>query len=229
MNNTYPKNFKDLIRPIKKEIIIIVLLAFIGAISLLIAPISITVAINRYLSGNMNSFITWVIIAGVAVVFKQLLHILSLGYAHVVEMNFRYKLRKDFSDKLSRLPLGFFSEMSSGAIRKLISEDTIKIHTIIAHGFSEFTSGLTLPIACIAVMIYFEWHTALMILGITVVLIVISMFLMNSGAKGMEDINIRYENSQREMSHSVIEMVDGIKEIKNFLNCNCNLDFFANP
>ncbi len=216
MNNIYPTSFKELISPIKKEIFITVLLSALGTISLLIAPVAITVAIHKYLVNSKDDFLVWIIVAGVGIALKQLLHILSLGYAHMVEAKFRYKLRKDFSDKLSRLPLGFFSENSSGAIRKYISVDTIKIHTIIAHGFSEFTAGLTLPIACAVIMIAFEWRTALMILGAIMLIIVIAMVWISFGSRGIEEINSRYEQAQREMSHSAIEMVDGIKEIKNF-------------
>ncbi len=216
MNNTYPNNFKDLINPIRKELFIIVLLAFLGALSLLIAPIAVSVAIHEYLSKNLNSFIFWIVMAGVGLVLKQILHMASLGYAHRVEAKFRYKLRKDFSDKLSKLPLGFFSETTSGAIRKMISQDTIKIHTIIAHGFSEITAAITLPIACSIVMLVFEWRTALLIIGITIFVLMIAMFWMSSRGRGMNDINNRYEKAQVDMSHSAVEMVDGIKEIKNF-------------
>ncbi len=216
MNKIYPQNFGDLIRPIKKEVIITVLLAGFGALALLIAPVALTISIHNYLIGQTDSFFIWVVIAGVGLVLKQILHIFSLGYAHIVEAKFRYRLRKDFSDKLSRLPLGFFSETSSGAVRKFISQDTIKIHTIVAHGFSEFSAGVALPLGCIVIMLIVEWRTALMILLAIVLIFVIAMLWISLTSKGIEEINSRYERAQREMSHSVIEMVDGIKEIKNF-------------
>ncbi len=216
MNRTYPQNFADLIRPIKRELIITVLLAALGALSLLIAPVALTISIHHYLIGQIDSFFIWVVVAGVGLALKQILHIFSLGYAHVVEAKFRYELRRDFSDKLSRLPLGFFSETSSGAIRKFISQDTIKVHTIVAHGFSELSAGVVLPIGCIVIMLILEWRTALMILLAVVLIFVIAMLWISLTSKGIDEINTRYEVAQREMSHAVIEMVDGIKEIKNF-------------
>ncbi len=216
MKNDYPKNFKDLISPIKKELVITVLLAVLGTFPLFIAPIAVTVSINRYLNGDTEAFFTWVIAAALGLVLKQILHMLSLGYAHLVEARFRYKLRKDFSTKLSRLPLGFFSETSSGAIRKLISVDTIKIHTVVAHGFSEISAGLALPISCILIMLVFEWRTGLLITALIVLILFITVLWMNKGNTKQDEINKRYELAQREMSHSIIEMVDGIKEIKNF-------------
>ncbi len=216
MNNTYPKTFKDLINPIKKELFVTVLLSVFGTLSLLVAPIAVSVGIHQYLSGNTDGFMMWIIVGGAGLVLRQILHSLSLGYAHIVEAKFRYRLRKDFSDKLSRLPLGFFSDTSSGAIRKMISEDTIKIHTLVAHGFSEVSASITLPVACAITMLVFEWRTGLMILGLIFFIIFIGMMWMSFGSKGMSEINARYELAQREMSHAAIEMVDGIKEIKNF-------------
>ncbi len=216
MNKEYPKNFKDLISPIKTELFVTVILSMFGALSLLVAPIAITVAIEKFETNNLRPFLIWVVVAGFGIALRQILHVTSLGYAHIMEAKFRYRLRKDFSDKLSRLPLGFFSDTSSGAIRKLISEDTVKVHTIIAHAFSEFTAGITLPIASAVIMLIFEWHTALIILGAVILIIFIGFFWMGVKSKGTEDLNSQYEVAQREMSHSAIEMVDGIKEIKNF-------------
>ncbi len=216
MKKNYPQNAKDLIRPIKKELIITSLLAIFGTLSLLIVPVAITLAVHQYSIGQLNSFTIWIIVAGVSLALKQMLHTLSLGYAHIVEAKFRYQLRKDFSDKLARLPLGFFSETSSGAIRKFISEDTIKIHTIVAHGFSEFSSGVTMPLGCLIIMLIFEWRTALLITLAIVLILVIAMLWISLKSKGISEINSRFEVAQREMSHSAIEMVDGIKEIKNF-------------
>ncbi len=216
MEHKYPKSFNDLIKPIKKEISITVLLSFLGTISLLIAPVAVVVSINKYLNDDLDSFLIWIIVAGVGLALRQILHMSSIGYAHFVEARFRYSLRKDFSDKLSRLPLGFFSENSSGAIRKMISEDTIKVHTIVAHGFSEFTACVTLPVACIVIMLIFEWHTALITIGLVLLLLVIAIFWVSMGIKNYQELNDKFENAQREMSHSAIEMVDGIKEIKNF-------------
>ncbi|MDO5726162.1 MAG: ABC transporter ATP-binding protein [Tissierellia bacterium] len=216
MNHNYPKSFKDLISPIKKEIFITILLSALGAMSLLISPIAVTISVNKYLNGSVDSFLYWIIIAALGLVFKQILHTISVGYAHVVEAKFRYQLRKDFSDKLSRLPLGFFSENTSGTIRKLISEDTINIHTIIAHMISDLTSGILLPILCIIVMLIVEWHTAIIIILFTFLILVIGMIWTSINSRGIEEINERYEKAQRDMSHASIEMIDGIKEVKNF-------------
>ncbi len=216
MNPNDPKSLKDLTAPIKKELVITVLFSFFGALSLLITPVAATIAVNRIIHGDTKSFFLWVIIGGIGLALRQILHYASLGYAHIVEAKFRYRLRKDFSDKLSRLPLGFFSETSSGAIRKFISEDTIKIHTIVAHGFSEIPASVTLPLGCAVIMVLFEWHTALILLGIIFAIILVGMVWMNLKNRQMGDINSRYEKAQREVSHGAIEMVDGIKEIKNF-------------
>lgn len=216
MNPNYPKNFRALIKPIQREVVFTVLLSFFGTLSLLIAPLAITIAVGKIMAGDESGFFIWMIGASFGLVLKQILHTASLGYAHVVEAKFRHRLRKDFSDKLSRLPLGFFSETSSGAIRKFISEDTAKAHTVIAHGFSDFTAGITLPIGCGAAMIIFEWHTGLMILGATFLLLFVGMVWMRMKTKRTGDINTQYEMAQRTMSHGAIEMVDGIKEIKNF-------------
>lgn len=216
MVKNYPQSLGNLLLPIRTQLIVAVILSVLGTVSLLIAPIALTIAVGSHLQGNSTNFVLWVGIAAIGIVLRQVLHMWSLGYAHRLEARFRYSLRKDFSEKLTRLPLGFFAITSSGAIRKLISDDTIKIHTIVAHGFSEMASAVSLPIGCAAVMLAFEWRTALMVLGLIFLILGIGVVWMTLKNRSSGDINTRYEHAQREMSHAAIEMVDGIKEIKNF-------------
>ncbi|MCT4565865.1 MAG: ABC transporter ATP-binding protein/permease [Maledivibacter sp.] len=228
MIKNYPKNLSELISPIKTQAIVTVILSVLGSLSLVIGPIAITIAVSNIMLGDTNRFLLWIIIAGLGILLRQILHMASLGYAHIVEAKFRYYLRKDFAEKLSRLPLGFFTTTSSGAIRKLISDDTIKIHTIIAHGFSEVASAISLPIGCVIVMLFFEWRTALMVISVIFTILIIGMIWMAKKSRSGQDINSRYEQAQREMSHAAIEMVDGIKEIKNFGLANSLFARFEN-
>lgn len=216
MNNNYPKKFSDLIQPIQKEIILTILLSILGTVSILIAPIFITLGMTQMTMKHWDVFILYIIFAGVGLMLRQLLHTISLGYAHFLEAKFRYTLRKDFSEKLSKLPLGFFTNYSSGAIRKFISEDIVKIHTIVAHVFTELAAAVALPLACIITMLVFEWRTGIMIVGGIFLIVLIGVFWMGIKGKNLEDVNNRYEKSKREVSHSAVELVDGIKEIKNF-------------
>ncbi len=216
MESKYPEKYSDLIKGIKSQIILTVVLATLGSLSLVIVPIAVTKAVGAFTYGDTDVFFLWVIITVAGIILRQLLHMGSTGYAHLVEAKFRYELRKDFSVKLTHLPLGWFTKFSSGEIRKLISGDIIKIHTIIAHAYSDATSAIVVPISCIVVMLIFEWKTALMIIGVTLFVLFIAMILMGVGSKESQTINQDYGVAQGEMSGAAVEIVDGIKEIKNF-------------
>ncbi len=216
MENKYPSNLKELVKPIKFELFVTVIIAVLGSLSLLVVPVAITLAFGYLVSKNMSGFLIFIIVAGLGIVLRQGLHSFSLYYSHIVEAKFRYKLRIDFTDKLSKLPLGFFTTTSSGAIRKLVSTDTSYIHTIIAHGYTELAASVTLPIGCIIIMLIFDWRTALIILAVFFINLIIGIIWMNVKNKEGYNVNDEYEKAQREMAHSTIEIVDGIKEIKNF-------------
>ncbi len=215
MNKDYPKDLSQLLSPIKNSLNLIVVLAVLGSLFLVVAPIAITVAIKLY-KNNVDGFILWIVIAGVGVFLRQLFHMASLGYAHLVEVNFRKNLRQDFVNKLSKLPLGWFVNTPSGNIRKLVSDDIIKIHTIIAHSYSEASSAITLPLACMLAMLFYEWRTGLIVILIIVLLLLVGMIWMSKNSYKAMSINDEYTKAQNDMSHAAIEMVDGIKEIKNY-------------
>lgn len=212
----YPRTLGDLLSPIKKQLVLTVLLAALGAMCMVVAPLGLTLGVRHLLLGEGKPFVICVAVAGAGIVLNQLFTMISTGYAHVVEVDFRFRLRKAFSEKLTRLPLGWFTQSSSGEIRKLISDDIIKIHTIIAHSFSDAAGAITLPLSCIALMLVYDWRTGLMVLGIILLLFVCGMAWMSKMSVAARSLNEEFEIAQREMSHSVIEVVDGIKEIKNF-------------
>ena len=214
--NKYPKTFDDLIKEIKPQIVLIVILSVLGSLAMIVVPIAITKAVGFILNDDLNNFYKFLVIGGLGIFLKQALHIGSMGYAHVIEAKFRFDLRKDFSKKLSKLPLGWFSNISTGEIRKLVADDTIKIHTIIAHGYSEAASAISLPIGCLLVMMYFDLKTALLIMAMIIGLLFIGVLWMSSKNKAISKLNKEFEVAQAQMSQCAIEMVDGIKEIKNF-------------
>ena len=65
---------------------------------------------------------------------RLFLYFLALLITHLADLTLRDRLRRDIVARISRAPLAWFTDSTSGRIRKAVQDDTNSVHTVIAHG-----------------------------------------------------------------------------------------------
>ena len=60
--NKYPKTFDDLIKEIKPQIVLIVILSVLGSLAMIVVPIAITKAVGFILNDDLNNFYKFLVI-----------------------------------------------------------------------------------------------------------------------------------------------------------------------
>ncbi len=81
---------------------------------------------------------------------KLFFHALSLIITHFADMKLRFIIRQRIVERLSHVPLAWFSQTDSGKIRNAVQDDTKTVHTVVAHAPVDMlpaVSGLVLPAA----------------------------------------------------------------------------------
>ncbi len=66
---------------------------------------------------------------------------------HVVDANFGHQVRGQVIGKLSRLPLGWFTERSSGRVKQAVQDDTTDLHYLVTHAVLDVVAALVAPLA----------------------------------------------------------------------------------
>lgn len=145
------------------------------------------------------------------------------------------KNMKDAAIKhLLKLPLGYFSNHTSGGLRKIIDYSTAKTEIFLAHQLFDLTGAIVTPIVFLILLFSFDWRLGLICL-IPIILCFVFMYPMFS--KESRNSMEKYEKYLEEMNGEAVEYVRGIPvtkafqqsiySFKNFINAIKNYGKFS--
>lgn len=145
------------------------------------------------------------------------------------------KNMKDAAIKhLLKLPLGYFSNHTSGGLRKIIDYSTAKTEIFLAHQLFDLTGAIMTPIVFLILLFSFDWRLGLICL-IPIILCFVFMYPMFS--KESRNNMEKYEKYLEEMNGEAVEYVRGIPvtkafqqsiySFKNFINAIKNYGKFS--
>ena len=208
----------DLIRPARGAMILSGVLTAIGAVLAVVPFIALRHMAAIWLQeGDLQGWASnpwvWAVVAVVALFASQLLYLMGLGVTHLAEAKLRHRLRGLLVEAFSRLPLGKVAQIPHGAIRKTVCDDTAAIHTLVAHVPGDVTNALVGVAAGGIYLFWTDWRLALALLGLWVLAFVV---IAGTTMRGYGDITARFGEAQTGLASATVEMLEGIKEIKNF-------------
>lgn len=145
------------------------------------------------------------------------------------------KNMKDAAIKhLLKLPLGYFSNHTSGGLRKIIDYSSAKTEIFLAHQLFDLTGAIVTPIIFLILLFSFDWRLGLICL-IPIILCFVFMYPMFS--KESRNSMEKYEKYLEEMNGEAVEYVRGIPvtkafqqsiySFKNFINAIKNYGKFS--
>lgn len=205
---------KKLIAPARKSMITTAIITSIGGTCAIVPYIAITeIAANWFRGSPSGTLWLWVGVAIIAVFANGLLYGIGLGVTHISEANLRYQLRRRLVQAFGQIPLGRVDQTSSGSIRKMVCDDTAAIHTLVAHLAGDAMNAVTALVVGIGYLLWVDWQLTLLILGVWVVIFVVVTGTM---MRGFSESTSQFSSAKTELSAATVEMVEGIKEIKNF-------------
>ncbi|MFE7195096.1 ABC transporter ATP-binding protein [Microbacterium oxydans] len=144
---------------------------------------------------------------------RGLLSSAAMLWSHVIDAGHQFTLRRLLAAKLTRVPLGWFTERSSGEVKKLLQNDVDALHYLVAHARLELVGAITLPLASFLYLLTVDWRLALLLLVPLLGYVALMSRIMGPGygAKLTE-----FEKWQTTVSETTIEFVDGIQVVRAF-------------
>lgn len=160
---------------------------------------------------RIHQYLLGAILAGVG----SYVFLYASGMAsHVAAFHILYALRKETAAKLGKLPLGYTTSHTSGALKKVVSDDIERIEAFIAHQIPDFVKGLTLPVVTIVYLFYVDWRlAAISFVPLLVLAIWIPLVFSSSYTKEMMQ---KYHGSQEDMNSGIVEFVRAMPVMKIF-------------
>lgn len=138
----------------------------------------------------------------------------SSALAHTAAYDIIFELRIKLMEKLAKIPSGFFTGTTQGAIKKIISDDTEQIEVFIAHHICDITAAVAMPVFTLLYLFLMDWRLAL----VTLVPIVISLCLLGVclAKPDKAALQVEMHDAQEAMQGTIVEYIHGMSVIKVF-------------
>ncbi|MEO0985312.1 MAG: ABC transporter ATP-binding protein [Cyanobacteria bacterium J06639_14] len=145
-----------------------------------------------------------------AVVGKGICNGLSTRLSHIAAYTILYDLRIELARKLGRLPLGYFTQRTTGEVKKIIHEDVEQLEQGLAHIIPEVVAGVTVPLVAGILLVLVDWRMTLATLASAAIALSLFGFMMSRF-----DMKA-YNALLAKMNGVVIQYINGMKVVKAF-------------
>ncbi|MDR2403472.1 MAG: ABC transporter ATP-binding protein/permease [Spirochaetaceae bacterium] len=162
--------------------------------------------------GDLAEALRYGLIAAAAIVSKFLLHVISLGFSHIGAFNTLYAVRREISRHISRLGLGFFTENTTGEIKKVIIEDVERLENFLAHQIPDIVSAIVIPLAVFCYMLSLSVPMALCILSPVIIGLVLQLTAMAITGGQMKE----YHRLLGKLNSAIMQFINGMPVMKIF-------------
>ena len=116
------------------------------------------------------------------------LYLASAAFAYVmgwimagVSANIAYRLRKDISDKLNRLPLKYFDKTTQGEVLSRITNDVDTVNQTLSQSLTQIITSVVTVLGVLGMMFWINWAMTLVaLLVIPLSLVVVSLIVRRS-------------------------------------------------
>ncbi len=166
-------------------------------------------ASNEATTHEVRELVTWLIIAFSIQLF---LYFVALVITHLADEKLKSIIRNRIVAAVSRAPLSWFNDRSSGEVRKTIQDDSKTLHTLVAHAPVDTTVAMISPTVLAIYAFIIDWHLGLLSIAMLPVFIGLQATMMASMGPKTAEMNERLQ----EVSARAVEFVEGIEVVKNF-------------
>lgn len=153
-----------------------------------------------------------VVLAAVLKILYGILINISTWVSHRAAFNTLRDIRLALTDKMLKLPLGYFEENGTGRLKTTIVDRVESVEKTLAHLLPEMTANILIPLIMIVWSFIIDWRVSLCML----IWFVIGLCLSGGMMKDFEERFKSFTEAERNMNQAIVEYVGGIEVIKNF-------------
>ena len=160
----------------------------------------------------LNTYALWCGVILLGFTLKLFFSTLSTTVSHTATFQTLKEIRIKIADKLSRVPMGYIMDQSSGRFKDVIVDRVESMEPILAHLVPEMTSNLFVPLCIIVYLFILDWRMALASLATLPIGFLCYMGMSRGYSERFSGLMKRVQK----MNATIIEYVGGIEVIKAF-------------
>lgn len=198
--------------------IISCLLSSISAIISLIPFICIWLVVKELFDNlpnmeNAEGLSQYGLMAVISAFISILIYFISLMMSHIAAFRTAKNMKQKCISHLMTLPLGYFSQQTSGKLRKIIDDNASLTESFLAHQLPDISGAILMPIAILILLFSFNWKLGILcLIPLFVGFMFIKYLMSGSNAEFMS----KYMTSLENMNSEAVEYIRGIPVVKTF-------------
>jgi ATP-binding cassette subfamily B protein/ATP-binding cassette subfamily B protein IrtA len=206
---------KEILAPVNGALTVASIIVAVASIADVVPFVLIVEACRELLADRIDTDRVWALLwaAVIVLIVRGLLQAVALTWSHHVDGGFQLAVRRALADKLTRVPLGWFSERTSGDIKKYLQDDVEALHYLVAHARLDFVGGLVVPVVTLVYLFTVDWRLTLVLL---IPLLAYALSLSRMMDQTCRDRLAVYSRWERRVQAATIEFVDGIQVVRAF-------------
>ncbi|WP_194819214.1 ABC transporter ATP-binding protein [Nocardia sp. XZ_19_385] len=208
-----PGGLKVVLAPVRGRLAGAAVLQLVGALAGL-APYIAVVEIAREMLGGADrgAVWLWVAVAVAGFVIRTICAASAYTISHIADADLGLQIRRRMADRLGGVALGWFTDRSSGRVKRVLSDDVGAIHHAVAHALNDLVAALITPLMALGYLFYLDWRLALICLVPLVLWFAATAFELRDGGEGMKRLSSEFDK----VNAAAVEFVDGIAVVKAF-------------
>ncbi|MEN5299827.1 ABC transporter ATP-binding protein [Brucella sp. TWI559] len=202
----------QIMNPVRGKIYYAMVLSALASLATVLALIALAWEVHLLLV-NRQAF-PWQPLAAAAVftALAYVLRLLAFNQSHYAAFRLETVLRKDLSDHLAQVPLGYVQQNGAAGLAKVMMDDVKNLHAFVADSTPLYARAYVSPVLTFIALFILDWRLALAATAVLVVgLGIIARTMRNSG-EVMHEFNLARE----QVSVSVVEYVQAMPVVRTF-------------
>lgn len=159
-----------------------------------------------------NKVISYGCIAVVFIIIRFILQAFSMAMTHIGAYDVLYAVRKNLCNHIGQINLGFYTDNSTGEIKKVLMEDVERLEKFLAHQIPDITVAIVVPIT---VLIYL--FTVNIPMSLVLIIPIILTFLIQAIELGMaKPILDKVPKILDRLNSGIMQFVNGMMVMKTY-------------
>lgn len=152
------------------------------------------------------------IFAAISMIIQMILSGIAMKQSHIAAYSILYDLRVKLAEKMLRLPLGYYSNTSSGVLKKIMMGNIEAIEEFLAHNLVDLASAFFLPLIIFGWLLTFNIPLAILSIIPTIIGVAIQRLRMKIDAEKAS----KFFKLKSSMNITIIDFIRGMPLIKAF-------------
>ncbi|MEU4812144.1 ABC transporter ATP-binding protein [Nocardia fluminea] len=206
---------KEILAPVSGMLTAASLIVALASVCSVVPFLLVVAACRELLNSPVDTDRVWWLFgaAVLVLVVRALLQVVALTWSHAVDAGYQLTLRRLLAAKLTRVPLGWFGERSSGEVKGYLRDDVDALHFLVAHARLDFIGALVVPLVTLGYLFTVDWRLTLVLMIPLIAYMMLFSKIMDRDGRDRLAVYTRWE---RRLSAATVEFVDGIQVVRAF-------------